>query len=545
MKNSLRQTILTILCIAIIFIPTYIAATYFLVKTAALKGSRYSVDITAYNGETVAIDASDVNSVAKAVIKMTSTLKPTSGVDLNSLPQKYYDIKVSDNGTVYDYRYYFSIDKTKRSLVMDRSNSFYYLEFKDAKACLSRDCSYMVYENSSLPALSIFGGDDVAPKKAEWEYKAVSGSFVDSPSITLSTGNNIYAMSGRSKLSFSAEPDKCSIRVFRNGSEILKTDDLDSIPYSELDSASLSFIITAEWTSSSQYKGSAEYEFSTAIGKAPKFYIDKTTIESGEFFVVTGTNVSAPQKIEFSSSPEINFTPVFFTEGEYTYALIPINKDLLPKDMDHINYTFSFKYGDAVSTIQTTVTKRSGGILNRPYDCKGISVSRTAKNIAEYNNLLNEIGMKSESVRYFGNEFLNYEDLYDSAITLVLGYGHNRIPNTDDDPFRMDGIDYDMVAGVDIPAIAAGKIVYSGSSALLGNFVVVDHGFGLKTWYCNLSEIIVSEGTVVAKGESVGKSGNTGYTISNGVYLITTVMNVPVSPYSIQEEGIVFHTPNN
>ena len=544
MKKSLRQTILTILCIAIVFIPTYIAATYFFVKTAALKGSRYSVDITAYNGETVVIDANDVNSVAKSVIKMTSALKSTSGVDLSSLPQKYYDIKVSDNGTVYDYRYYFSIDKTKRSLVTDRNNSFYYLEFKDAKAFLSRDCSYMFYENSSLPALSIFGGDDVLPKKAEWEYKAVNGSFVDSPSLQLSTGNNIYAMSGRSKLSFSTEPDKCSVRVFRNGTEILKADDLDSIPYSELDSASLSFIITAEWTSSNQYKGYAEYEFSTAIGKAPKFYIDKTTIEAGEFFIVTGTNISAPQKIEFSSVPALDFTPTFFSDGDYTYAFIPADKDLLPNNEGTINYTFTFKYGDSVSNMKVKVVERSLGLREQDYNYGNITVSRNEQTLARYYNILSDIGNKSENVRYFGSEFIDFLDLYNLEIPF-LGYGHIRKPTNGDEAFRLDGVDYQVSAGLDVPAIAAGKVVYNGYDDLLGNFVVVDHGFGLKTWYCHLSNIIAPVGLTVGIGDTVGQTGHTGYINHDGVYLITTIMNVPVSPYSIQEEGIVFHTPNN
>ena len=539
MKNSAKQTVLTILCIVIVFIPTYIAITYFSIRSNALKGNRYEVEITAYNGAVVAIEPSEVDNVAKTVLKMNSKLKATVGIDTNALPEKYYDIKVTDNGVVHDYRYYFSLDKNKRSLVKDINETFYYLDFNDAKAFLSRECSYMFYENSSLPTLSIFGGDDVAPVEAEWKFKAVSGSFVNTPNIELSSGDDVYAMSGKNKLSFSITPDTCTIKVYRDGTEILKTSDLSAIPYNELDSASMSFVISAEWTSSSQYRGSAEYRFSSSIGKAPEFFIGSTTIESGEFFVVAGTNISAPQKIVFSSSPEINYTPVFFSEGDCVYALIPIDKELLPKDMDHINYTFTFKYGDAVTEINTTVTKRSAGIQDREYNCDNISVSRNDKTIAEYNKLLTEIGSKSEQVRYFGSEFINYETLYDDAITIMLGFGHNRIPSNGDAAFRLDGVDYILAAGVDIPAIAAGKVVYTGSSALLGNFVVVDHGFGLKTWYCHLSDVISTVGKVVAKGETVGKAGNTGYTNSTGIYLITTVMDVPVSPYPLQEEGLV------
>ena len=545
MKNSLRQTILTILCIAIVFIPTYVAITYFYAKTSALKGSRYSVQITAYNGEKVDIDAHEIDTVAKAIIKLNSELKPASAVDTNALPEKYYDIVVTDNGTVYSYRYYFSIDKTKRSLVMDKNNVFYYLEFNDAKSFLSRDCSYLFYENSTLPTLSISGGDDILPKTAEWEYKAVNGLFIDSPSLSIGSGGNVYAMSGRTKLSFSTAPDKCTIRVYRNGVEILKTNDLSNIPYSELDSTSLSFTIHAEWTSSNQYKGSAEYEFSTAIGKAPKFYVDTATVEAGEFFVITGTNISAPQKIEFTSVPSLDFTPVFFTEGDYVYALIPIDKSVLPNNNGSINYTFTFKYGDASSDIKVKVIERSYGLDERYYDYGDISVSRNEQTLAHYYKLLSEIGNKCEDVRYFGNEFIDYLILYNLGDKPLLGYGHRRIPSNGDAPFRLDGVDYKIAAGRNVAAISAGKVVYTGYDDLLGNFVVVDHGFGLKTWYCHLGDIVTTTGSMIAKGDTIGKTGRTGYINHDGVYLITTIMDVPVSPYSLQDNGLTLPTPND
>jgi murein DD-endopeptidase MepM/ murein hydrolase activator NlpD len=100
-----------------------------------------------------------------------------------------------------------------------------------------------------------------------------------------------------------------------------------------------------------------------------------------------------------------------------------------------------------------------------------------------------------------------------------------------------------MIDGYDVPAIAAGKVVYSGSSALLGNFIVVDHGLGLKTWYCHLGNALSAPGEIVAKGEVIGKAGKTGYTNISGVYLITTVMDVPVSPYPMQDLGISFKNP--
>ena len=49
----------------------------------------------------------------------------------------------------------------------------------------------------------------------------------------------------------------------------------------------------------------------------------------------------------------------------------------------------------------------------------------------------------------------------------------------------------------------------------------------------------VQVGQSVTKGESIGVSGNTGFTSNSGVHVTTTVFNVPVCPYSLWENGVV------
>ena len=160
--------------------------------------------------------------------------------------------------------------------------------------------------------------------------------------------------------------------------------------------------------------------------------------------------------------------------------------------------------------------------------------------LKEYNDLINEIGRKYETTRYFSDKFIDYSLEHTSDISkIVLGFGNLRIPSNDDAPFRLDGVDYFIASGTNVTAIASGKVVYVGESELLGKFLVIDHGLGLKTWYCNLDETLSTVGAMVAKGDTIGKPGSSGYKNTRGVYLITTVMNVPVCPYSLQEDGLV------
>ena len=50
------------------------------------------------------------------------------------------------------------------------------------------------------------------------------------------------------------------------------------------------------------------------------------------------------------------------------------------------------------------------------------------------------------------------------------------------------GLDYDVAAGTTVKAPAAGKVLFSGSMALSGRTVVLDHGHGLLSVFSHLAE---------------------------------------------------------
>ena len=82
-----------------------------------------------------------------------------------------------------------------------------------------------------------------------------------------------------------------------------------------------------------------------------------------------------------------------------------------------------------------------------------------------------------------------------------------------------------------------GTVVYAGVLELTGYTVIIDHGFGLKTWYWHMSENSVQTGAVVKRGDVVGKTGKTGFTSQNGVHLGMSVCDVFVSPYATWSDG--------
>ncbi len=82
------------------------------------------------------------------------------------------------------------------------------------------------------------------------------------------------------------------------------------------------------------------------------------------------------------------------------------------------------------------------------------------------------------------------------------------------------------------PVVAAnnGTVVFIGMLGLLGNTIIVDHGFGLSSIYGHLSDVTVQRGTPVQRGEEIGKTGTTGLAQSEEVYFEIRAHGIPVSP---------------
>jgi murein DD-endopeptidase MepM/ murein hydrolase activator NlpD len=72
------------------------------------------------------------------------------------------------------------------------------------------------------------------------------------------------------------------------------------------------------------------------------------------------------------------------------------------------------------------------------------------------------------------------------------------------------GLDYRVLAGTPVSAVNDGTVILAQPLYYEGNCVVIDHGQGLLSIYMHLSEIQVTEGNKVERGQVVGLSGATG-----------------------------------
>lgn len=77
---------------------------------------------------------------------------------------------------------------------------------------------------------------------------------------------------------------------------------------------------------------------------------------------------------------------------------------------------------------------------------------------------------------------------------------------------RHTGWDIRATLGTPILASAAGRVAFAGLMDIRGNYVVIDHGYGIYSGYAHMSQMHVTRGQTVAKGQVIGVVGDNGRT---------------------------------
>tara|TARA_B100000941_G_scaffold284102_1_gene254464 strand:+ start:533 stop:1318 length:786 start_codon:yes stop_codon:yes gene_type:complete len=87
--------------------------------------------------------------------------------------------------------------------------------------------------------------------------------------------------------------------------------------------------------------------------------------------------------------------------------------------------------------------------------------------------------------------------------------------------------------GTEIIAPERGKVILIGDFFYSGNYLIIDHGYGLLSSYSHLSKINVSINQFIEQGEKLGEIGSTGRVTGPHLHWSVYLDNTRINPESI------------
>jgi murein DD-endopeptidase MepM/ murein hydrolase activator NlpD len=92
------------------------------------------------------------------------------------------------------------------------------------------------------------------------------------------------------------------------------------------------------------------------------------------------------------------------------------------------------------------------------------------------------------------------------------------------------GYDLAVTRHAPVPAGNDGVVALAGYFGIYGNTVIIDHGYGIMSLYGHLSSLGVSAGQKVARGDTIGNTGETGLAGGDHLHFAIILAGLPVNP---------------
>ena len=568
--------IIAIVCLLAILIPTLIAIWQVYFKEAEKLAPSDDITVVLYDGEGSVLSkgsASESNlSVSPLVDLFYNLYLNKSPVDTSpELPYESpnYKVALAYGETEITFSCYFT-EKLETSYILDTNNSLYTVDSTYYSRFLDTEYSDAAYSSATPPALITKDGETVLPCSVNWKYKKLDGSHNQSDNFVIAAKGRTYSASGSIGLTFSRIPDTCLVIVTdKSENEIYRGDlsGLSSITAKAGDN--LIFLVEAEWKdgSGADSFGSIRYDFELHCKNLSSFSISNSEVRPGGYFIISAFDIEegsypsySPDLSEENVASIFNYTeeasdlpylssvvalgflekfvPSFFSDGTALRAIVPI-----PYNTPSGEFTFTLSSGIATSTHTVKITSApSASVIPITDTDESLSsvISETA--IKEVVELANSLSSSGRNALISRGEFLsplshNYTREYSYGDSFTL----------EDEPLEsLTALGNAYLSATSgsrkVCAANIGVVLKTGYATHLGNFAVIDHGGGLLTWYCNLSDFDVREGDAVAKGEAIGKSGECLLLDGNGVLILCSIKGTLVDPSLILGKEILYTT---
>lgn len=538
-----KNRFLVVVLILVLFIPSYIGVYSYIHtnKKPVTPDTATGVTISDIVGKSYTAAAD--SDIAKLLNRIISSSTPLSEPPAALSGSDYFKVTFTEGKRSTEYRYFFS-QNTDAVYFLDAAGKSYLVSEADAAEFLQTPYAQCLYAEAYLPEMK--NGDNVIlPTSYNWAYQTAGAKNILASTLA-ETATDTVSYTSKSGLSFDfgdRTPASFTVTLTADGN-VLYSGDYASIggAVDVKKYSALTIEAAVEWKGNEEHmsSGSATYKFVLNIEAQTEFFLGADSVQPGGIIPISAYNVADASKITFAAEPALThggktIAPKFYADGKNAYAILPTTYETVPG-----TYTLTFTYDGMSFPFTFTVTEKT--FKKQAYDIAKATAeaTRNAKTLAAYDKLVAEIAAGDFGTKYFDGVWNTgiAEEGYNG--TIMTGYGLYRSISKTGEVYRHDGVDFYAKDGSKVLAVNAGKVVYVGPSDYPGVFVVIDHGYGLLSWYGNLAKATVKPGDVVAAGDAIALSGSTGFTKGNSLHVGLTVFGVPVCPYDLWENPIVF-----
>ena len=552
LKKPTYLLISLLLCIPLIFM------IYF-AFSINIEAPADSTDITVKtaDGYDFSFNETEDLSVYSAAVRGAKKISEVpDGIELVSPTVVTY----TDTAGQYSHDYYLSLDPEK-CYYKNAQGEFFVFDRFDAKQLIARKEFSNLYPNHTVPTLSFkTEKDSYIAKVGEytWNFKRGEGFDEGLEPAPSSDRALCFNKSAELSLSFSQIPDTCELKVLKGNTTVHSaswesfTDGLDNISekllsqlYGKIsysNDTKLVCEITASWQQidSSEFYGEATYRADLLFDVPFSCKKIDPKLSPGEFTFIKLNNLNEGETITFISGNDGLPLPETraHTIGDFTFAFLPIDLNAKPgtytvkaiTENHETEFSIIVNNKEFKSTTVSKIHEMAG------YDTSKLELEALVKTITSQSpekHLWADAEVENTSTKY--SKKYQFKKPVNATASTDFGTKVTEDPNLLTlTPYRKTGVFFETEKGSDVVATASGKVAHVGNIPYSGNFIIIDHGFGLLSVYENLSEVLVNSGDEVKIGSLIAKTGDTkcGYTFKSGMRFSVCLEGKYINPAS-------------
>ena len=533
-----KKILLAIGCLPLILLPTIFALLYVQYTDYIYHSEQMTVTLYDQNGVELITESGNPEKVTPGSMvdifyQIQSNKTPLAKPPASLEADPFIVAKISLNGVSSELKCYFSTFDLQ-GYCIDQTGKFYSIPAEQNDLFLLSPHGELFYKNAIPPSLSTIDGDTILPFSNEWHYRAVDGRYLLAARNENQPESNTYEITGALGIQFSSHPDECEVSIYKNES-LYKTCGIDELPSIPVEAGTLLTIdIQAEWFSSDDrdYYGSIHYNFNAKIRNPSTFSVNTKTVQAGGILLLSCTNVTDPEKIKFTAKTD-DISAIFEWDSKTAIAhgILPI-----PSGTKLETLSFELSYGASTKKFEISIENPTPNI----YENLGWRIPARLLSLERFQEDMNASLSYRDPItvlHYFRGNFLNPQNE-----GFEIAYHHGDHLQIDGQNFTAYGTEFvtDQTDDIVVSAWNHGVVLDTGRDSSIGNFVIVDHGCGLRTVYGALDRIDVESGEIVQKGQQLGSTSKQTRSGKNGYLVFCTVGTTMIDPACVMGKDLKF-----